>query len=307
MKIKQKRVKSINRVLNPLLPNTRFRVVVVTENLPEGKLIEIGFSESFRSGDSILPTAAGTVSDYNANGRYIIRRDLPKEVRYVTTIEWTWEEWDGPYSTVTRTDDRDVYRECYQRDFHQPPAAELTIIDHNGQLLVVSEELTNIQTQGERSLHIINLFLELFGECEIRHTDLQTITPPNIRKVNWALLPPGKYPWSQLQNHVTQVLVKKTPRYANPIYRRLEKLASFNPEEVYVGKGGFRSYVAYLFKAKGITVLESIMLDNATYVFDENWQKVSQMTKAQILQDNLHLERIIHTKNWSSRIDELLK
>ena len=275
--------------------------------MQEGKLTAAGFSTNPRPGDTILPAVNGSVTDFNANGRYVVRKDLPKEERYITTVEWTWEEWAGPYETTTRTEDRAVYRECYQRDFHPPPAAELTIIDHEDQLLVVSEELTHSATQEDHIRHILNVFLELFGACEIRHADLQTVTPPSIRKVNWTLLPPGQHPWSRVHQHISRMLRDKAPRSTNPIQNRLNELASFNPNEVYIGEGGFRAYVAYIFNEKGLAVLESILLDNATYVFDRDWQKVSQMTKAQILQSHLHRDRIIHATNWNDRIRELLE
>ena len=306
MLIRQKNVRSVDRWLRQLLPNTHFRVVVDTTDLPEGKLAEVGFAEDPQPGDTILPTAIGTVSDYNANGRYKVRKDLPKEYRHVSTIEWTWEQWDGPYSTETITEDKDIYKYCYKRDFHQPPASELTFVDDNGQSLIVSKELENNANQKDNILHILNLFLELFGECEIRHADLQAIIPPNIRKVNWKLLPAGQYPWARIRRHVGQILENKAPRTANVIHRRFDKLDSFNPDDIYVGQGGFHSYVAYTFNDKELAVLESVMPDNATYIFDLDWQEVSKMTKAQILQDNLHLGRVIHTADWPNQIDRWL-
>ena len=101
--------------------------------------------------------------------------------------------------------------------------------------------------------------------------------------------PPGQYPWSRVQHHVTQILVDRSPRSANPIHHRLERLNSFNPNEIFVGQGGFRSYIAYVFVKKNLAVLESVMLDNATYVFGQNWQQVSRLTKAQVIQGDLHL------------------
>lgn len=307
MHIRQSRVRSVPRALGSLLSNTRFRVVVDVASLSMRKLADAGFSVNPQPADTVLPAAVGTISGYNANGRYVARKDLPKEERYITTVEWTWEEWAGRYDRVTRTEDRPVYRECYQRDFYPPPATELTVVDHDAQRLIVSEELIKTEDQEDRIRLILNLFLELFGECEVRHADLQALAPPNIRKVNWTLLPPGEYPWSRVQQHVTEILEDTAPRFANPIHRRLKTLASYNPDHVYVGHGGFRSYVAYIFNAKELAVLESVMLDNATYVFDRNWQEVSQMTKAQILQGNLHQERIVHATNWTARIDNLLR
>lgn len=307
MHLRQSRVRSTQRALALLTPHAPFRIVVSLSELPVETISKAGFSENSVPGDTILPTSVGTVSEYNANGRYVVRKDLPKENRYVTTVEWTWEEWDGPYNTTTRTEDKPIYRDCYPRDFHPPPAAELTILDHDGQPFVVSEELTKIASQDTRILHILNLFLELFGECEVRHDNLQSITPANIRKVNWTLLPPGRYPWTRVQQHVADLLEDRAPRFVNPIHNRHAKIVSFNPDEVYVGHGGFRSYVAFVFLEKGLAVLESVMLDNATYVFDQNWQQVSRMTKAEIIQDDLHLDRVIHTANWTDRIENLLQ
>lgn len=306
MRSRQKQIRSVQKALAPLIPETRFRVVVAVAGVPARRICAAGFSAKPQPGDTILPTPVGSISKYNANGRYVVRKDLPKEYRYVMTIEWTWQQWNGPHSTVEQTEDRAIYKYCYQREFLEPPSSELLIADHNGQLLIISEELRKTLSETDRVRHVLNLFLELFGEYEIRHAGLQSIVPPNIHKVNWKLLPPGQYPWSRVRQHVTQVLENATPRYANPIYRRLEKIASFNPEEVYVGQGGFRSYVAYIFRSKTLAVLESVMLDNATYVFGQDWHEVSQMTKAEIIRGDLHLDRIIHAKNWAFRIDELL-
>ena len=92
MYIKQTRVKSVRRMLGSLLPDTRFRAVVAVAALPAGKLTSAGLPEDLQPGDTMLPAAVGTVTDYNANGRYVVRKDMPKEERYVTTVEWTWEE-----------------------------------------------------------------------------------------------------------------------------------------------------------------------------------------------------------------------
>ena len=307
MYLKQKSIRSLKKVLGPLVPRTRFRVVAQVEDLSADALTRAGFDAHPQAGDTILPSVVGSTTRFNAEGREVVRKDLPKEERYITTVEWSWEEWAGRGSTETRTEDRAIFRPCYPRDFIEPPAAEISIVEHGGAQLVVSEELVNESAQEERIQHIINVFLELFGECEIRHANLQTLTPPNTRKVNWALLPPGQYPWSRVRGHVERILDDKDPRYANPVYRRLETIAAYNPDEVYVGHGGFRTYVAYVFRAKKIAILESVMLNNATYVFGQDWQRLSQMTKAEILRNDLQLDRIIHTNYWAGRISKILK
>ncbi len=128
-----------------------------------------------------------------------------------------------------------------------------------------------------------------------------------IINVNWSLLPPGQYPWSQVRQHVADTLESRAPEASAPVLSRHETVAAFGPDEVYIGERGFRAYVAYVFETKGLSVLESAMLDNATYVFDLDWHRLSQMTKAEILEGNLHKHRIIHTESWQKKITQLLQ
>lgn len=119
---------------------------------------------------------------------------MPKESRYITTAEWSWEQWCGRGETKTITESCDIYKDCYQRKFIPPPSLELTLKKLNDQLFIVSQAFTINQVKPELFKHAINLFLELFGECEIRRKDLSSFASANIKKVNWSMLPPGKYP-----------------------------------------------------------------------------------------------------------------
>ncbi|MDM8914292.1 hypothetical protein P2P95_21895, partial [Escherichia coli] len=49
-------------------------------------------------------------------------------------------------------------------------------------------------------------------------------------------------------------------------------------------------------------VLESSQCNNATYILNNNWQQLSQLTKAEILDGNLHHARVIHRVNWAAEI-----
>lgn len=53
-------------------------------------------------------------------------------------------------------------------------------------------------------------------------------------------------------------------------------------------QGGFNDYLAYVFRAHKVVVLESVRMDNAIYVFGLDWQGVSQLTKAQVLSNKYH-------------------
>ena len=61
------------------------------------------------------------------------------------------------------------------------------------------------------------------------------------------------------------------------------------------------------FPKKGIYLLESVHLGNATYIFGDDWEKLSKLSKKEILDENLHKDRIVHRKLWHFNIMKILK
>lgn len=307
MLISHRRVHNIERHLAGIAEGTRLRLAVPASSLSDATLTRAGFTLPLHSGDSLLPSSVGPITRFNADGKFVVHRDRPKEPRYITTIEWSWEEWTGHGQTVTRTDYKDIYRDCYPRTFVPPPAEELTVLDQNGQLMLVTREFVWRQGNGNTIQHAINVCLELFGLCDVRTQDLGSLSPPVIRRVNWRLLPPGAYPWSAVNEHVRESLRHRSQRYSGPILYRHQVLSTLEPDEVYVGQAGFRDYVAFVFHSKGWAVLESRLMDNATYIFGENWARLSQMTKAEIIDGGHYLHRLVHSAGWEDRLRNLFR
>lgn len=73
-----------------------------------------------------------------------------------------------------------------------------------------------------------------------------------------------------------------------------------------MGEAGFTGYFVFGFPAKKLFVLESIYSDNATYVLDEDWEQISRLTKAEILDQGLHQERLVHRVGWHTLVKKLL-
>jgi hypothetical protein len=300
MLIRKKYIRSLNGYLGGLIPHTAVRIVADTSHIHHAKLTQSGFS-ALNDGDTLLPPMVGRISRLNAEGSYTIHRNLPKHRRLVGRREWTREEWSGHGQTTTVTEEVDIYRMCYQRTFVAPPAIELTAVDHLGTLFIVSPVLTWQQSPDADILHVINLMLELFGEVEVRHENLDAFLPPHTQRVNWTLLPPGNS-GPGVAAHVAGLVGRTASTYRGPVMSRLTFLASRNPPEVYLGHGGFHAYVAYVFHGSGMTILESVMPANATYVFAGNWNAVSHLTKSQILAGGHHHARIIHDANWEAGV-----
>lgn len=298
----QKRIRNIARHLGHLPEGQRLRVVV--DSTPD-RLVRVGFDDPVE-GDAVLPSAIGPITRFNAEGRYIVHRDRPKEERYITTIEWSWEQWLPGGGTETVTDYKAIYRSCYPRTFVAPPAIELTFMAVVGSGYIVSDELLWSSATSDEVQHAVNVFLELFGSCDVRTQDLASVKPPPIRRVNWHLLPSGQYPWSAIREHVQQAIGRRSARYAGPVMWRHQVLGLLEPDAVYVGAGGVRDYVAFVFPKKKLAILESTKGGNATYVFGDDWQTVSRLTKAEVLTGGLHRDRIIHGSDWEDRIRRLV-
>jgi len=74
-----------------------------------------------------------------------------------------------------------------------------------------------------------------------------------------------------------------------------------------VGLGGFSEYIVFGFTRKSRYVFESPETGNATYIFRNEWEEVSQLTKRQILQEQLQEARIIHTSRWAIEVSEAIQ
>lgn len=305
MKINQKRIRNLERHLPATFQNRRINIGLTDLQRFGAKLNAIGFTKEFNNGETVLPSVIGPITRFNAEGKNIIRRDLPKETVY-RQIEWHWTERHGDRE-VEQTDFRYVPYERYPRDFVPPPSVELQIAaDSESNKLLVAGAFDYAATNHQAIIHSINVVLEIFGECEILTEDLQPIAPLAARRLNWEILPPGKHPWERIKKSVAPIVERAKKGNQGVILRRLEFMHQAVPELIAQGRGGFSGYVVFGFPRKNVYVLESLYYGNATYVFRENWETLSQLTKAEILSGNLQTARIVHQPGWEKEVRRLL-
>mgnify|MGYP001573153428 FL=1 len=180
-------------------------------------------------------------------------------------------------------------------------------IGSTGQTFLVSPPIEKNEKNKELLLHVINLYLEIFGECQFFTDGLETIMRTPIIRLNWEVLPKGEMPWEQFKKRI-EPLIKHAPKGNQPILEyRLETINTFGPDFRAIGRGGFHGYIIHGFSGKNLFVLESIYYGNATYVFDEKWEDLSKRTKAEILSEKLQKERIIHSERWKNKVINLMK
>jgi hypothetical protein len=267
----------------------------------EEDLLAAGYASNSEAGERLLPAAIGPVSRFNAEGGWEIHRDQPMETAY-REINWEWQLWDGTWMSDTRYQ---PYQR-YPRTKIPAPAIELEVQrDPDGTLILAADPLDFVPVNEPEILHRINLCRELFGEAAVLTEDLDHYVRVETRRLNWELLPPGEMPWPQLRHHVKPLIDRMGERKGPVATRRLKLLTEeFRSDFGAVGRAGFSGYL--VFGYNNVYVMESLYYGNATYVFGEDWEELSKLTKAEILREGRQQARIVHRQSWEKEIRELL-
>lgn len=285
------------------------RIALGVRNLARFKnvIAKLQLNPDLIDGETILPASDfGRYSKFNAVGKYIPQKDQPKETAYREAI-WKWIQWCGKGETEECEKIVDVPYKRYPRKFIVPPSCELKVVKRNNdEALIIGPLLIFRQDNFENIIHVVNLFLEIFGECEIFTDDLESIINIPTLKVNWKILPPGVYPWVKLKPYIDHIISRVKKGIQKLFQERIQTILSFAPDFHVVGNGGFKDYVGFGFSKRNIYIFECSRENNATYVFKNDWQKLSKLSKAEILNQRLQLSRIIHLSNWKERIITLM-
>lgn len=295
-----KRIRSLNKYTDAIPDDSQFLIDIKYDTRFDGSLLKAGFPKALSLGISILPLSIGRYSDFNAFGREIIRRDREKET--VTHQRW-WRRKDWGGYEHEGAIDYDVER--HPREFVPPPDIELVIGGTDEAKIIYSGPFTKNRESEEIILHTINLYLELFGECDFVTKDLELMRAPSIVRMNWSVLPEGEYPW-EVSKNVLENVIQMASTYPEIVRDRFKAISQHVPDFIATGNGGFTGYVVFGFKRKELFVLDSIFINDATYIFEKNWQQLSQYTKAEILRGDHQNYQFGHKKGWHGSIGEIL-
>jgi hypothetical protein len=268
----------------------------------EDALQRAGLRWPLNEGDSVLPSVVGPRTRFNAEGGELVHKDLPKE--QVWHLVWTrWLEWHGrDVREEWGTKPRDYQR--YPRTLIPPPERHLRVASLGDAPIIVTQPSRFGVDDPAALLHDVNMLLELFGECEFLTGDLEPLLGPPRRGLNWDLLPRGRRPWPQLERDVRPTIDRLPPGKRDVAEYRLRLMNSFGPDFVALGRAGFSGYVVFGFDERGRFVLESLYTGNATYIFGDDWERLSALTKAQIIQGELADARIVHSAGFERRLRE---
>lgn len=299
MKIIKKRIRNVENYIYEIKKNDSFSIGLIGLDGIKNKLINVGFTPDLKIGETVLPKINGPISRFNADGGYIKRPDLPKEIYYISR-EWHWKDYQGNQNSKIVT----FSRERIHREPISAPNIELQIIEIENQKVLFASTIKKVENNFDITKHNINLLLELFGECDILDSE-RKIIPPQIIRLNWKIFPSGEYPWKNVEPLIKE-RINSQPKGNRPVIAyRNEKISTKEPTFFAYGLGGFSDYTVYGFPNLNIFILESMNIGNATYVFDKNWEDVTKLTKKEIIDAKLYKKRVVHTQDWKMEIDKL--
>lgn len=283
-KITKKRILKLNLPHGYNVDNIEVGVPVLSDEAKKVNLKKVG--------DTILPAAYfGINSAKNANGYSYTDKTKPKENRYITT-NW-FQPYGNEYASPVSVD---IYRDCYPVVHVPPTEIEFTLHENSdGEKYVIAVLTSNVRKNLLKE--VVNLFLEIYGFCFIFSNEISIVQGTKRTRCNWEILPPGKKP----SGHVKEQLQKLGYDFDTFDVARLEMLDKYEVEQIAEGINGFDGYYAYVFTKH--CVLESAKYGNATYIIPkENWEIFSQKTKKELTDQNVVIDKIVHTESWGKKI-----
>jgi hypothetical protein len=299
--IKGQSIKSIARLIAEAKGAKNVMFVVRRDAITLARQKETGIHFLQHDGDSILASDIGKFSSFNVSGKEVKRKDLPLIKKTIPQYR-TWKDWHGREHDGIQHRTMDVY----PIDFISPPSEKLSLKDIDG-VLYISTRPIDISGDPIPIIHLANLLFEYFGEFEIFDLSKHRISNIPTRQLQWEVLPPGKYPWNKASEIVIPYLTKLSQSEKGVIEHRMREISKYEPDFLATGRGGYSGYFVYGFTSKNLHFLESIHINNATYVFGDNWKELSSLSKEEIINGKHEHSRVIHDKNWIGKIRKFLR
>ncbi len=295
MIIHRKRVISPQRYLFTLRPGDRFYIATSLLDEDYARLLQYGIKND---GNAYIPVPMRSATRRNADGKWILRRDLPKEerefVRAFHIVDW---HGNDRYGTCVQ------HRMCYCREL-LPPTSFAFLVEGN---VLYSPLLCNTTETMEDVQVAMNVVLEMLGRCEIRNEERAPVLPPvKQNTVPWEILRPGTKLDDTVGEYVAKTVKHKPKAQQVAIINRHECLQQQEPEFCVIGTQNFFGYVVYGFPRINLFVFECNELNNATYAFSGDWEHASKLTKMEVLAGGLQEARIYHTEQWEDSIRQLI-
>lgn len=249
------------------------------------------------------PRACGIWAKRNLDGWQEKRKELPKEMRDISN--WA-PNWNGSgHHLVSRS------VEAWPVEHH--PARMLTlsatILEQlkDGAIVRfrIDQPLDRADPEFVENLQFnLRLLREVVGSAQIYNADMSDEEFADLQFVDWELIPAGSGDRVLARLATRKSATSEQIEVASQRLRVLEKL---DHDGFIVGHGKFARYFGAKFGEK-LLVLENLDYGNALYVFEENWEKLTQLNRTELIRRrDPGVHRLPHLPGWQSAIRKLLR
>lgn len=292
--LKRHRVFNIEGYLSRFCTEEYFTLGIPLSEAPEDRLKKAGL-HNMKVGEERVPFGFGPISKYNATGKVIKLKNLPKievwqrrHYKKTGAFMGVWHIW------------------MWQRKNLPPVRTALKLIDNNGQLMLISPKMHYLPEEEGINCHVVNLFLEISGKVEFYKLNGETMVyQPTAREVCWEIFPPGtsvNEKFVRVMKKAEELEKKDVPTYKD----NLVTLKDYGPADIAIGTRGLDGYYVYTYPELGFALCECPEYGNATYVLPVEWEEISKQTKGEIVASDLCIDRILHDNTWGTRIKGLM-
>lgn len=264
----------------------------------------IVFDEKPITNSEILPNAReGTWARRNIEGWEIILKNEPMVSKSFTHESPNFGDWSLGSHEVT------IERDVYQRDFFPPYASviRVTELKRTGDYVTVALELDQVfekmPDDPRELLFALNVFQESVGSSAIKPTDVPIENFISSLQIDWEILPVGERDEVISQIHKR---LSPTPQEARIIAERMDLLLSLRPRNFITGSSGFARYVGAQY-GDSLIAFDNIRYGNALYIMFEDWERLSRMSRIQLMHSDERFERITHRTGWESQAKSIIR
>lgn len=300
--IQQKRIRNAQKYLDKYnIITGQLQLYIPISAVDKDRVTEAWFN-GISTWELLLPKNIWPTSSYNAEWKYKKLKHLPMETAYRQS-KWTWKDWGW----TSHEKDVEIPYQRYPREFLPPPSIELLMSKNNKNEDILITNLAIPVLDTESIKHAINLMLELFWVCFFATEKWEILEIQNIKKVNWTILPKWTINLDKIRETLEVITEKQWKTDQETTMARINFIDKQKPNLVAIWNWWFLWYLVFAFEEKWFYILESCFTQNATYILWNDWEKISKMTKQEILNHGLHIWRVIHDRQWYNNIRTYLK
>lgn len=258
--------------------------------------------------DFIPSMKAGPNSKINVVGKTVVLRDLPKEDKSWNITGPNF----GDYSKGTHT--ATITKPVFQKEYELPREVHLSIKQTDTeqskdeiqlQIWIQEPLRRDEKTFPDDLLFSLNLLQESTGNCGIKSSSQEENDKLiEEKQKDWEFLPVGT---GDIRGKILQKISNKKSisdasqerinYFTNPPFEIIGHINGINSFERYIG----------LELPSGVIILENFNYGNAIFVFKENFESFSKMTRGELIKrKSSDTERIPHTQNWKINLETVV-